>query len=97
MLLTPLSTKTDNTGAHDLQQLWQQVENTEGMDAGWYNKAVEYWDKQEASYDGVLGGFGHVSEVDVRDSEQFLKKARGCLCFCMCLRVFACVCVVLSM
>lgn len=50
------------------------MEQTEGMDAGWYNKAVQYWDKQEASYDGVLGGFGFVSEADVHDSEQFLHK-----------------------
>lgn len=26
----------------------------------------------EASNDGVLGGFGHVSETDIRDSEAFL-------------------------
>lgn len=26
----------------------------------------------EASTDGVLGGFGHVSDADVRDSEAFL-------------------------
>lgn len=58
----------------ELQRLWQQVEQTEGMDAGWYDKAVQYWDKQEASYDGVLGGFGFVSEADVHDSEQLLHK-----------------------
>jgi hypothetical protein len=37
-------------------------------------QAVGYWDSQEASYDGVLGGFGHVSDVDVRDSRQLLEK-----------------------
>ena len=50
------------------------------MDAGWYNKAVQYWDKQEASYNGVLGGFGFVSEADVHDSEQFLHKVCTLVC-----------------
>lgn len=39
-------------------------------------QAVEYWDNQEASYNGVLGGFGHVSEVDVKESSKFLEKVR---------------------
>ena len=37
-------------------------------------KAVSYWDKQEPSYNGVLGGFGFVSDIDVRDSRQLLEK-----------------------
>jgi protein N-terminal methyltransferase len=43
----------------------------------WYRPAVEYWDKQEASYDGVLGGYGSVSDTDVAESDKFLKKAFG--------------------
>jgi hypothetical protein len=39
-----------------------------------YKKAVDYWDKQEPTYDGVLGGFGHTSELDVRDSRELLEK-----------------------
>jgi protein N-terminal methyltransferase len=39
-----------------------------------YTKAVSYWDQQEASYDGVLGGYGHVSDLDVRDSRQLIEK-----------------------
>ena len=35
-----------------------------------------YWDKQEASVNGVLGGYGHLSGLDVRDSRAFLKKVR---------------------
>lgn len=35
---------------------------------------LQYWDAQPASYDGVLGGFGHVSDVDVRDSRQLIEK-----------------------
>lgn len=49
------------------------MEETKGK--SWYGAAVQYWDKQEASYDGVLGGYGHVSEADISESEKFLNKA----------------------
>lgn len=39
-----------------------------------YHKAVAYWDSQEASYNGVLGGYGYTSDLDVRDSRQLLLK-----------------------
>lgn len=37
---------------------------------------MDYWDKQEASYNGVLGGYGFVSDVDLRDSQIVLHKVR---------------------
>ena len=37
---------------------------------------MSYWDRQEASDNGVLGGFGHLTTADVRDSRAFLRKAR---------------------
>ncbi|EFN51806.1 hypothetical protein CHLNCDRAFT_27478 [Chlorella variabilis] len=43
----------------------------------WYTTAVDYWDKQEASVNGVLGGYGHLTTADVRDSRAFLQKAYG--------------------
>eukprot|EP00892_Ulva_mutabilis_P012546 jgi/Ulvmu1/9664/UM055_0001.1 len=54
------------------EELWQRVEATGNQ--AWYKKAVEYWDRQEASYDGVLGGFGFVSDVDIRDSTVLLRR-----------------------
>ena len=36
--------------------------------------ALQYWDRQEASVDGVLGGFGHVSDADIDGSRRFLLK-----------------------
>ena len=53
--------------------LWATIRGDK--DQQWYTPAVEYWDKQEASYNGVLGGFGHVSELDVAGSRKFLQKA----------------------
>ena len=41
----------------------------------WYSNAFDYWENEEncpISDDGVLGGFGFLTEVDVRDSNQFL-------------------------
>jgi protein N-terminal methyltransferase len=42
---------------------------------GDYDQAVEYWDRQPATADGVLGGFGFVSDADLRDSEELLERA----------------------
>lgn len=36
------------------EELWQSVSGQE--DKSWYAPAVEYWDQQPASYDGVLAG-----------------------------------------
>ena len=36
------------------KELWQSVSGQE--DGSWYAPAVEYWDQQPASYDGVLAG-----------------------------------------
>ncbi|RZC43785.1 hypothetical protein C5167_036732 [Papaver somniferum] len=39
----------------------------------WYRKGVGYWEGVEASVDGVLGGYGHVNDTDIKASEDFLK------------------------
>eukprot|EP00884_Botryococcus_braunii_P008316 jgi/Botrbrau1/17486/Bobra.0054s0069.1 len=57
------------------EQLWKEVEDDK--ENSWYRPAVEFWDKQEASYNGVLGGFGYVSDADISESTKFLKKAFG--------------------
>ncbi len=51
----------------DLERLWEEQQ--------YYKKAVSYWDMQPADVDGVLGGFGHVSAADIRDSKRLLQKA----------------------
>ncbi|KAL0305383.1 UNVERIFIED_CONTAM: Alpha N-terminal protein methyltransferase 1 [Sesamum radiatum] len=38
----------------------------------WYSQGVGYWQGVEATVDGVLGGYGHVNEPDIKDSEAFL-------------------------
>uniref|UniRef100_A0A803N8L9 Alpha N-terminal protein methyltransferase 1 n=1 Tax=Chenopodium quinoa TaxID=63459 RepID=A0A803N8L9_CHEQI len=38
----------------------------------WYRNGVGYWQEVDASVDGVLGGYGHVTEPDIKGSEVFL-------------------------
>lgn len=39
-----------------------------------YKKAKNYWSKVSPTINGVLGGFGHISECDIKGSENFLEK-----------------------
>ena len=43
----------------------------------WYKKGIEYWDAVEATDDGVLGGYGHVSTQDAIDNTAFLETVFG--------------------
>jgi protein N-terminal methyltransferase len=56
----------NGTEFESLDQVWG-----EGGDE-WYNKAHSYWDQQDASINGVLGGFGDLHPTDVAGSDQFL-------------------------
>lgn len=53
----------------DTEEVWESK--------AFYETAVSYWDKQEATVDGVLGGFGHVSSADLKESYKLLQKALG--------------------
>lgn len=49
--------------------------NANGAESEWYSSAAEYWDSEAncpLSDDGVLGGYGKLTEVDVQGSNQFL-------------------------
>lgn len=39
-----------------------------------YQKAQDYWSAVTADVDGMLGGFAHVSNDDVKESTSFLNK-----------------------
>lgn len=56
------------------EELWRTIENSDKK-SDWYGASVNYWDKQEASVNGVLGGYGHVSDDDIDESRKFLVKA----------------------
>lgn len=53
-----------------LYDLWKDTSSS------WYTKALAYWDDQvtcPADHDGILGGFGHVNEMDIEGSKHFLR------------------------
>lgn len=62
-----LTQQGEEASEDELQREWDRKEQ-------WYARAVNYWDQQAATVDGVLGGFGHVSPADIRESERFLLK-----------------------
>jgi hypothetical protein len=49
--------------------------------ASFYGNAAEYWSSIPATVDGVLGGFGFISQTDIKGSLSFLKQLfKVCLC-----------------
>lgn len=39
-----------------------------------YSKAKTYWKEVPATVDGMLGGYGHISNIDVSSSRKFLQR-----------------------
>jgi protein N-terminal methyltransferase len=56
----------EGTEFTSLSEVW------DGKD--WYSKAMEYWSSQDASINGVLGGFGDLHPIDMAGTEQFLSQ-----------------------
>ncbi|CAG4956096.1 unnamed protein product [Colias eurytheme] len=42
------------------------------MDNIFYKDAARYWANVPSTIDGVLGGFGHIADIDIAGSKQFL-------------------------
>jgi len=38
-----------------------------------YKKAADYWSGVDPTIDGMLGGFGKISQIDIEGSSKFLK------------------------
>jgi len=82
------SNKPSQTGFDDygtsyanIDEMWKKelenpdngdVKNPIGSKDNWYNKAAEYWEKTDATLDGVLGGFGILNDPDIKSSIKFL-------------------------
>ncbi|CAD7950262.1 unnamed protein product [Amoebophrya sp. A120] len=64
------------TYSKPVTEFWQKHLTEQSRD-GWYKKAIDYWDQQEASVNGVLGGFGHTSAQDLRESKRLLQILKG--------------------
>lgn len=68
-------TGSDSTGeSYDsLEDMWLTEITTDESRENWYKQGVDYWTKTEATVDGVLGGFGSISDIDIRGSREFIK------------------------
>ncbi|GAB4829453.1 hypothetical protein Ancab_019125 [Ancistrocladus abbreviatus] len=56
-------------------EMWREQVGEEGdlhKRIDWYQNGIGYWQGVEASVDGVLGGYGHVTDADIKGSEAFL-------------------------
>lgn len=73
--IRPTIPGTDTNGEtyDSLETMWQSEITTTESRQEWYKQGVEYWTKTDATVDGVLGGFGSISDIDIRGSREFLK------------------------
>ncbi|XP_057503562.1 alpha N-terminal protein methyltransferase 1 isoform X3 [Actinidia eriantha] len=53
-------------------EMWREEVGDHHKKTQWYTQGVGYWESVEASEDGVLGGYGHVNDPDIKSSEAFL-------------------------
>ncbi|XP_064213119.1 N-terminal Xaa-Pro-Lys N-methyltransferase 1 isoform X2 [Tribolium castaneum] len=51
-----------------------EVSSASTTDDSFYSNAVQYWSEIPPTIDGMLGGFGHISQTDIRDSKLLLKQ-----------------------
>lgn len=63
---------SDGREFKNADDMWREEVGDLHKKSEWYSKGVGYWESVEASVDGVLGGYGHVNEPDIKSSEAFL-------------------------
>jgi protein N-terminal methyltransferase len=71
--VTISGTDTNGESFESLEEMWSTEITTEESRETWYKQGVDYWTKTEATVDGVLGGFGSISDIDIRGSREFIK------------------------
>lgn len=63
---------SDGRAFNNSEEMWREEVGDQSKRSEWYLKGVNYWQGVEASVDGVLGGYGHVNDADIKESEAFL-------------------------
>ena len=68
-----------------LEQMWKlrihpaksnvslRASSTKNTKQSWYKVAVDYWDRQEATVKGVLGGYDEIHEAESKTSEKMIR------------------------
>ena len=74
--MTGSGRNNDNTKQYNtVDELWkEEVEKDEALRAKWYKKAIDYWEEQDTSVNGVLGGFEETSAPDLKGSTKFIQR-----------------------
>lgn len=73
------STQTETTKNTSMAAPTTAISTTSnGTSSGkeFYGKAQKYWSEIPATVNGMLGGLGHISTIDVKGSTQFLKELK---------------------
>ena len=74
------SNEKEYTSIQDLWNFELTPMDAESGELQWYSHAYNYWEKEEncpISDDGVLGGYGKVTPMDIRDSNSFLDELKA--------------------
>jgi len=66
---------SDGKAYTSIDAVWEERlgSTTEETKDKWYAKAKEYWTTQTDTVDGMLGGYGHVSDKDEAGSIKYIK------------------------
>ena len=57
-----------------MPQILHNDEKLDGTDVDYYNDAAKYWEGVDGTVNGMLGGFGKVSDADIDGSNKLLKQ-----------------------
>ena len=73
------TSKSNSKGTQTTRKSKEKNEENKTTDISlpWYGDALKYWDNEEncpPTIDGVLGGFGNVSPIDISGSRTFLQE-----------------------
>ena len=61
---------SDEKGGLEIVQCQHKID---GTDVDYYKNAATYWEGVDGTVNGMLGGFGKVSDVDIDGSNKLLK------------------------
>ncbi|XP_054704570.1 N-terminal Xaa-Pro-Lys N-methyltransferase 1 isoform X4 [Grus americana] len=73
MALSPLSRRSSKSCAGVCPSASMTSEVVEN-EFEFYSKAEKYWKDVPATVDGMLGGYGHISSIDINSSRKFLQR-----------------------
>lgn len=67
---------TAGTSYKSISELWKKELVDDDKRRQWYGKATDYWQAQEPTLAGIMGGYPETSGPDLRESKRFLQYIR---------------------